>query len=198
MNIDLLIQSAKNNVSEIVLNSKAEPRSVLARYTAATAVNFTDWLGKTTPWVRHEDSYRALVDNLRCEAEHDHVGMLLEFAKLSKSSPEKEDYELVSDDVSKIRALFKDSTLSGIRGLALSAFLENTSEIFIPDLAQKAKSLGCSNFTYTDVHGEADKEHSEAFVNALKSEVTMGYENPENLITEVFETSLNLLRRVYS
>ena len=198
MDIENIIDSAKNKVKTIVENSQTSPELVISRYTAAVAVNFTDWIGKTIPWIRHENAYYALVDNMRCESVEDHVEMLLNFAKLSDSMPNKSDYEFVEKEVQEIRKLFRDPASAGLSGVALCAVLENTSEIFIPDLAKKAKERGCENFTYTDVHGEADVEHSQAFTEATGKELTMGYHNHEIVIEKAMETGINLIRKIYS
>jgi hypothetical protein len=172
-----LITDTKEMIQYKVSNSKAGDRDVLARYTAATAVNFTDWVGKTIPWVRHELSRQVLIDNLRCETADDHVGMLLNFATLSGAMPERADYAHVEDDLKNVRSIFNPIQQAGLSGLALCAMLESTSEIFIPDLAERAKRLGCKDFTYTDVHGVADVAHSDGAIRALECEVTMGYSN---------------------
>lgn len=79
------ISNAKAEVREMILRSDVDSRTIIARYTAAVAVNFTDWIGKTIPWARHETARHALVDNLRCESVHDHVKMPLNLR--SHSSP---------------------------------------------------------------------------------------------------------------
>jgi len=125
-----LILDAKAQVQKIVEESNADSRTVIARYTAAMAVNFTDWIGKTIPWVRHETACHTLLDNLRCEATHDHVGMLLLFAKLSNALPSQEDYTHTAGEVAAIRHLFVNPIEAGLSGVTLCAVLENTSEIF--------------------------------------------------------------------
>lgn len=198
MTVNELISKAKTQVEEIVSNSKVDSRTVIARYTAAIAVNFTDWIGKTIPWARHETARHALVDNLRCESVQDHVGMLLRFAALSKALPSREEFAHTDEEVSAIRKLFAEPATSGLSGVALCAVLENTSEIFIPDLARRAKECGCTDFTYTDVHGEADVEHSNAFTKATEAEQTMGYRDPEFFITGAMEAAVNLIARIYA
>ncbi len=193
-----LISNAKEQVREVVENSKTDSRTIIARYTAAVAVNFTDWIGKTIPWARHETTYHALVDNLRCEVVQDHVKMLLNFATLSKAMPEREDYAYIYDEVANIRKLFAEPATAGISGVALCTVLENTSDIFIPDLAKRAKELGCTDFTYTNVHGEADVEHSEAFLKAMEEEETMGYLNAEYFIKDASEQAVALIARIYA
>lgn len=199
-NVDIkkIIIKAKKKVGNVVNLSKVDSSTVIARYTAAVAVNFTDWIGKSIPWVRHEDAYHALVNNLRCEAAEDHVGMLFKFASLSKSVPERDHYEYTKKEVGEIRKLLRDPATSGLTGVALCAVLENTSEIFIPDLAKKAKACGCNDFTYTDVHGEADIEHSQAFVKATESEIQMGYGNKNVLIQKAVDAAIDLIARIYN
>jgi hypothetical protein len=191
------IEEAKKKVSKIVNESTVDSKIVIARYTAAVAVNFTDWIGKTLPWVRHEVAYCALVDNMRCESVNDHVGMLLNFATLSNAMPGIDHYEYVSNEVAAIRAIFSDVATSGLAGVALCAVLENTSEVFIPDLAKRAKNLGCTDFTYTDVHGEADIEHSEAFTKATVAELEMGYVNGEKIIQRSVDLGTALIEKIY-
>ena len=192
------ISNAKNEVGRIIAHSKVDSRTIIARYTAAVAVNFTDWIGKTIPWARHETARHALVDNLRCEAVHDHVRMLLNFAALSKAMPDREDYAHTYDEVTDIRKLFAEPTTAGLSGVALCAVLENTSEIFIPDLARRAKECGCTDFEYTNVHGEADVEHSDAFLRATEAEQTMGYRNPEYFVRDATELAVALIARIYA
>ena len=196
--VQMYIDRAKEEVRQIVEASTVDSTTLIARYTAAVAVNFTDWIGKTLPWARHELATCALVDNLRCEAEQDHVGMLLRFAELSGATPDAEHYAHTAAQVAAIRQLFADSTNAGISGVALCAVLENTSEIFIPDLAKRATELGCTDLTYTNVHGEADVEHSDAFAKATAAELTMGYPRGEIFAGRAAAVAVELIRRIYA
>ena len=198
MKINEHILDAKIKVQKIVTESKKDPHVVIARYTAAVAVNFTDWIGKTIPWTRHEAAYNALVDNLRCESSQDHVGMLLRFAALSKALPNREDYAHTDMEVAAIRKLLAEPATAGLSGIALCAVLENTSEIFIPDLARRAEKCGCTDFTYIDVHGAADVEHSYAFLKATEAEQTMRYQDSDFLVTAATETALALIAKIYA
>lgn len=166
--------------------SKGEKSALVARYTAAFAVNFTDWIGKTLPWVRHEKAHYALVDNLRCESVEDHVGMLLNFAKCAGAEiPAYEPARDVSDAVWGMRELFKDPSWSGIAGLTVLALLENLSQDFIPFLEQYAKDLGATDLTYTQTHGVADAKHADAFIDALQAELEMHRHLDPTAVTEV-------------
>ncbi len=188
------IDQAKQDVRRIVESSQGNARGVISLYTAAFAVNFTDWLGKTYPWVRHERSRFALADNIRCESVEDHVGMLLNFARSCRVTP---GFGALDPQLRDIRMLFVNPVDAGLKGLALCTILECTSTVFIPDLERRAQELGCTDFTYTRVHGEADAEHSRAFVEALSSEITMGYENPNHSIDKALAATIELLRSIY-
>ncbi len=198
MDAKRLVEVSKFAVRDMVSQSEVSSWQVIARYTATFAVNFTDWLGRAYPWVRHELSQHALKDNLRCEAEQDHVEMLLAFAHSCGAEPTPFEHSLMRGPLRDVRALFKKSENAGLGGLALCAVLEGTSAIFIPDLAKRGAELGCKSFAYTDVHGEADIEHADAFTKALEAECGMGYSNPELTCHRGAEAALRLIRVIYS
>ena len=196
--VETVVQVSKEAVERAVRNSKTLSSEIIARYTAAIAVNFTDWLGKSLPWVRHELAYHTLVDNLRCESVEDHVGMLLRFARLCNVIPTPDDYRYTEDEVRRIRELFQSPVTAGLSGLVLCMVLENTSEIFIPDLERRGMECGCDDFTYTDAHGVADVAHSRAFLKAVEAEQGMGYRDSNYLINFAADTATDLIVRIYS
>lgn len=197
MNIEEILLESEADVKFAIARCTAKADTVIARYTAAFAVNFTDWIGKTIPWVRHEKARYALIDNLRCESVEDHIEMLYEFSSECGAFPELEHFRHTWSEVNGIRKLFCDPNEAGLLGLTVLTILENTSTIFIPDLAERAKRLGCKVFTYTDKHGEADAEHSTAFREALKAEVKMGYPEWENLVLKAKGRAVNLIGQIY-
>lgn len=196
--VEIIIQESKEAVRQIVETSRTDSMTIIQRYVAAVAGNFTDWIGKTIPSARHELARYALTDNLRCESEQDHVGMLFEFALRSHALPEGTHYSYVLNSVEKIRGLFKDWNTAGLSGVALCAALENTSEVFIPDLERRAIELGCNDLTYTKVHGVADIEHSRAFSNATIAEFDAGYNDPEIIVRLAVDSAQNLIHCIYS
>lgn len=197
--VDRLIAEAREEVRSFVkpADQYREPKLVIARYTAAIAVNFTDWLGKTYPWARHEIAQYALKDNLRCEQSQDHVGMLLNFTKGAGVRVMAEDFEWVAEPVEAIRKLLGRVCDAGFTGLAILAILENTSQVFIPVLEEMGKTLGVTDLTYTRVHGEADVEHSDAFIKALRAEWTMGHRDTQALACDALDAVLGLLHRIF-
>lgn len=197
--VDRLIREAVEKVRGFVKRADEydNPKLFIARYVAAVALNFTDWIGKTYPWARHEIAQCALKDNLRCEQSQDHVGLLLDFAKQAGAQATVEDFDYVSEQVAAIRKLLGKVEDAGFTGLVILAVLENASEVFIPVLEEMGRMLGVTDLTYTQVHGEADVEHSDAFVVALKAEWTMGYKDHESLAYNATHAAVEFLRRIF-
>lgn len=192
----LLLDKAEHKVQRSVKRCQEGSFEVIACYTAAIAGNFQLWLAFTTA----RDPYARWVieDNLTLEKQEDHVGMLRNFAKFSEATPGRECYDHVERDVAAINKLFTNPRNCGLSGIALVAMLENTSKIFIPDLALRAKQRGCTNFTYTDKHGEADVAHSSAFLKALELEMTMGYEVPGKIVQKAIDAGVALIAKIYT
>ena len=197
--VDQNIEAARQAVRGFVKTAEEypNPRFIIARYTAAIAVNFTDWMGKTYPWARHELAQHALKDNLRCEQMQDHVGMLLNFAAQANASPSEEHYMHVAVEVGEIRLLMSKVEDAGIVGLTILAILETMSEVFIPVLEKLGEQCGVSDFEYTRIHGVADVAHSKAFVAALKAEWSMGYTYHEGVVNNAVWVTVALLRRIF-
>lgn len=145
--------------------------AILAIYNAGVAVNFTDWIGKTMRRAQSKIGLKALGENLDCEMEDEHVEMLNHFSAQCGAMPGQNDYRYIAENARLIRALFRDRATAGLAGMTVLALLENTSEIFIPVLAAMGKRLDVKDFTYTDVHGAADVEHSQALAKALDEEL---------------------------
>lgn len=98
--------------------------------------------------------------------------------------------------VTVIRNLLSDTLNAGLTGLVILSVLEKTSEIFIPVLEDMGKSLGVTDLTYTQVHGEADAKHSEAFICALKAELAIGY-HYDTLTRSAADAAVGLLQRIF-
>ncbi|MBP6943010.1 MAG: iron-containing redox enzyme family protein [Candidatus Buchananbacteria bacterium] len=173
------------------------PIDAIARYTLAFAGPFTDLLGKTGPWVRHERARYAISDNLRCEQSEDHVGMLFEFADACGVTFTHEHHRAIAQEMQALRNLMRNVNTAGLSGLTVLTLLENISEVFIPELERAAVALSVANLTYTQVHGVADQEHSNAFTIALEAELGCGYDQPEKLVQQAAEVTMNLLHAVF-
>ena len=179
----------------ITTSSEGARQALIANYTAAIAINFTDWMGKTLPWVRHELSRFVIIDNLRCETVEDHATMLEKFAEHCNATPTAMSYSHVNYGVRTVRGLFYTPYWAGLSGIALLALLENTSMDFIPVLKQVAGELRCpfEHQKYIRIHGEADITHSEQFLKALEAEASMGYGDQCAPILGMVQSTANCL-----
>jgi len=208
MDIPKLISNAKDEVRihlgpniQFDLNGgyKQSIEQYIRQYVAAILVNFTDWIGKTLPWVRSPEARFALQDNLRCEQQDDHIGLLEAFATLCNARPTDKDYLHVIGAVNRVRDLLRDTNLAGLTGTTVLTILENTSEVFIPNLKQAGRILGCTDFRYTDVHGVADAEHSGALIKALTHEFSAGYGSDADLwVEQAVDESVTLIKRIFT
>lgn len=155
---------------------------VLLTYDRLIRYNFVPWM--TYTWIRCQSDVaeKACRDNLNCEVNKKHPWMLADFvaparrytsikekafhrANLGRNLVAGLDFAIVIDD-------------EAINGLLVMACLENASIAFIPWLAEAGRRIGATDFTYTDVHGEADIDHANEFVNAVDAErSTLGMEH---------------------
>lgn len=177
--------------------SPSRAKEVIGRYTAAFAVNFTDWLGRANLFTRHEHARFALQANLRCEVADDHVGMLLRFAKSCNSIPEREHYAVVQPSVEKIRQLFTKEYSAGLAGVVVVAALEEQAVLFIPHLAILARECGCTDYEYTNVHGASDTEHALNLAAAVQAEKEYYGDGAEKIGLEARERVFELLEKIF-
>ena len=185
----------KNFLPQVSDISKEQAKTIIKRYTAAIEGNFLAWMGGASISARSVVSRFAADENLWVELKDDHPSMLRNFAKCCKAEPDSQDFQYVHDKVLKIRNMVGE--LSGLKNITLMATLENTSASFIPWLAELAQKLGCKDLTYTDVHGEADIEHADQFLEALTDEQSLGYDNSEKDIDSTINLTLELLKKCF-
>ena len=176
--------------------SKEQAIKIIQRYVAAIEGNFLSWMGGASISASSVISKFAVDENLWVEIKDNHPGMLRKFAKDCNAEPNSEDFRYVEKEVNSVRKLVAE--LSGVKAIALMASLENTSSAFVPFLASLGKKLGCKDFTYTGVHGEADIEHANQFLEALSAEKNLGYINSDKDIDESIKTALVLIKKIFS
>lgn len=176
----------------------AQSRRLIGRYTAAVAAEFQVLLGGTYAFARHEIAQLALKENIRCEMCNDHIGMLYNFACQAKALPTIADREWVRPNVEELRRIFCDPNTMGLVGVTVLGILENTSELFIPVLTKAGKIAGVKDFTYTNVHGEADIAHSNAFVKAMNAEWDAGYKYPGDVMGKAATIATNYIIRIFA
>ena len=176
--------------------NKEQITKIIQRYAASIEGNFLSWMGGASISCRSVLSKFAVDENLWVEIKDNHPGMLRKFAKDCKAEPNSEDYRYTEKETNEVREIVAE--LSGIKTITLMATLENTSSAFIPFLAQLGKKLGCKDFTYTDVHGEADIEHADQFLEALTDEQNLGYQNAEKEVDDTIKITLVLLKKIFT
>lgn len=188
-------EEVKNLLPKASELTNEQARKIIQRYTAAIEGNFLSWMSGATISVSSIISKFAVDENLWVEIKDNHPGILRLFAQQVNAEPNSEDYRYVQKELNAVREIVAE--LSGIKTIALMAVLENTSATFIPFLAELGKRLGAKDFTYTDVHGEADIEHANQFLEALTDEKSLGYINPDKSIDEAINLTIALLRKIF-
>jgi hypothetical protein len=196
--IHAFLENCVANVHSTVKGSKAHPREVVARYTAAIAPNFTAWMAYSAVFARHERARFALTDNLRVELADDHQGMLIEFKNSCGVAVTERHNRMVATPVSDIFSLFVDTKFAGLSGTAVCAILEATSAVFIRDLEERARKLGSKNFRYTGVHGAADAAHAELLKQGLFAEANEGYSVPMKHLEYSARMTLSLVNAIWN
>jgi hypothetical protein len=169
-----------------------EAREIIARYTAAFEGNFVAWMAATTISTQTVQGRYAAEENIEVEMRDNHPGMLRKFAQFSNAEPSQKHYESIQKELNEIRKLVAE--LNGVKNIALMTYLENTSAAFIPYLAQLGKQLGCTDFTYTNVHGIADISHADQFLWALEHEMK---KEPKGNIDQVIQKGYALLKAIF-
>ncbi len=194
------MKKATNEVASFLLNTKKlnkeQEKKIIQRYTAAIEGNFLSWMGAGSISSRSVISKFAVDENLWVEIKDNHPGMLRKFSKDCGAEPNSEDFRYVEKEVNIVRNQVAE--LSGVKVITLMATLENTSNVFIPFLAELGSKLGCMDFTYTDVHGEADVEHANQFLEALTDEQKLGYEDAGKDIDNTIKITVNMLKRIFT
>ena len=180
--------------------SEDEQRDMLARYYAGIYGQFQMWLAVTGYFVRHESSQWAVKSNIRCEMVQSHQQLLRNFIVDCRALPSQRHYTDILCGVNQINALFTNPVTAGLAGLMVIAILETTSKEFVPILSEVAEKLGAEEFTYCEIHGEADGPHSEDFIDATVSELQDGgysMEDQERGVSEAIKAVDTLLTEIF-
>jgi hypothetical protein len=175
--------------------SVEQARTIIKYYTAAIEGNFLSWMGGASISALSLVSRFAADENLWVELKDDHPSMLCNFAKCCKGEPNSKDFQYIHNEVLEIRNMVGE--MSGLKNITLMATLENTSVVFIPLLSELAQKLGYKDLSYTNVHGAADIEHADQFLEALTDEQIQGYYNYEKDIDSTINLTLKLLNKCF-
>ncbi len=151
----------------------------------------------TLTWLRatSSEAQRACRENLQDELKDDHPGMLDRFvAPLRSTEP---NYARRMEAKQRADALLTYTQRSALYGVSVLALLEHTSAAFIPWLGDAGRKLKLADFTYIQVHGEADIAHAEDLTQALVHEA-LARNVSQDLLVQPTKDVLNLLRAIFS
>lgn len=174
--------------------SNEDAHKILARYATAFEGNFIAWMGAAVLLARSVQAKYAASENLWVELRDNHAGMLHGFIVSTGVEASCSSMREIEDSIVAIRRMLAD--MSGVKSLALMAYLENTSAEFIPFLGNIAQQLGNTDDTYVRIHGEADVAHADQFAWALSYEISDDDQAFEKL-DEAFGVGEDLLRAIF-
>lgn len=149
--------------------------------------------------VKSEAWKEALIDNIECEWKDSHQMMLNNFLLQCDSLPNLECQKIIRTALVPSWKLLQKSSQenSAFVHIVFLTLAENTSLAFIPRLAKSAEKVLCRDFTYTDVHWEADIKHAQLFEKALYDEKAYYNKSAEELEV-IVEVYFELMRTVFS
>ncbi|MFT4311458.1 MAG: iron-containing redox enzyme family protein [Candidatus Woesearchaeota archaeon] len=164
------LDKSKQRVSELVKThenvSDKQAKKILGNYGVAIGNNFVPWMVHAYANANSKVSKAYLLENLDEEIHGNHPRMLRDFLADAGVVIGMDNYFDVSKPVADMNKLVYGCSFSSN---IVATTLENVSPVFIPYIANLAKQLGSKNFTYTDVHGEADIVHAEqAFKGSIQ------------------------------
>lgn len=151
----------------------------LLAYDMVFRPNFILWLMLMKGKERTAKGIEVVGDNLKCEIEENHPQLLLNtlvptlslFTDIGSTEQVYKDVDILMMPimVNEVRSLTLSSASTD--GFFIMAMLENASLTFIPWLKQIVEHrLPVGDVTYFNIHGEADKEHAVAFLDAANDE----------------------------
>jgi len=162
-------------------------RDIIGTYRVAIEPNFIPWMQIAYETARSGVAKRVILENIGDEISQDHPSMLRNFATSSGVELRTEHYTKASKPVLDMWKLIDPK--DGLTNVAIAATLENTSLVFIPYLAMLGKRARCQDFTYTDVHGEADIEHAQELHKGLVEEMQLANLSQGSVLNTVDKTT---------
>ena len=193
-----VIERANARVAEAVSSCETASATVIARYTAAMAVNYTDWMGKTYPWLRAQEAKNVLIESMKDKQAGDHIGMMEFFAQQASALPSDSDHAHVKFQVVEIRQMLANTAAAGLNGLMLLTLLEHASEIIGPNLELRAKSCGAYDFSYIQRHATASAKNRRRFLEATEEESKRGYTNINATLVGATEAGIALIHKIWA
>jgi hypothetical protein len=198
-----IINGARNDIQKVLSDTRslndADAAVIALTYGEVIGKNFLPWMKGTGRSAISNVAREATFDNIRCEEEDDHPGMLRTFVApvTQRATPEvKAKARAVVDELAPVVAQLTRLCEVAPCGIHLMALLENTAVDFIawmyPNLADRFDL----NRTYLNVHGVADQAHADAFVTAFEAE--RGHVEWRREIDETTDLAVRLLTKIFT
>ncbi len=192
--VDEQLELAKQRIGKSLVTlddlSESQIRDLIGTYRVAIEPNFISWMQRAYETANSKVAKKIILENIRDEVSQDHPKMLRDFSTDSGVPLDTRYYAKVSKPVLEMWKLFGND--NGLINVAVVATLENTSLEFVPYLANLGKRAGCNDFTYTDVHGEADIAHAQELYRGLVEEMSYANAPWRTVVMAVDKTTLFL------
>ena len=197
--VDEQLELAKQRIGRTLVPledlSRDQISDLIGTYRVAIEPNFIPWMQRAYETAKSEVAKNVILKNIQDEVSQDHPKMLRDFSTGSGVPLDTRHYARVSKPVLEMWGLFGND--NGLTNVAIAATLENTSLEFIPYLANLGKIAGCTDFTYMDVHGEADIAHAQELYRGLVEE--MGNANaPWRTVATAVDKTTKFLEDIFT
>lgn len=179
--------------------SDFEIRNCISRYWAfVELLSFWSVMWYAYFRTKSEAWKEALMDNIDCEWKQNHQMMLDWFLLACDAVYDKEASLLMREVLRPARIIMQKyaNQNSAFAHIVFLTLAENTSLEFIPRLAAWAKRLWCRDFTYTDVHWEADIKHAQLFEKAFYEEQSL-LEISEKETQVIIDIYFEIMKKVF-
>jgi hypothetical protein len=191
---ELARQRIRKKLVPIDSLSDGEVKDLIGIYRIAIEPNFIPWMQRAYETAKSDIAKRVILKNIQDEISQDHPKLLRDFSASSGVLLHTRHYATVSKPVLEMWTLFGNN--DSLTNVTIATTLENTSLEFIPYLRNLGKKAGCTDFTYTDVHGEADLKHARELNRGLIEE--MGYAaDPLKTVAVAVDKTTSFLESIF-
>lgn len=160
-------------VQPLIGRSVASQLAVHLAYQDSIEPRFVNWLSQTWQRCPYQSYARhVLGENDACERAQDHPWLLHRCSKSLRAQASSETlqeaeqrHQTARPHLETISQICDHGSL--VDAVFIIAALEQTSNLFIPELRASAVSLGTTDTEYWDIHGAADQQHANEAGQAL-------------------------------
>ncbi|MFA6043077.1 MAG: hypothetical protein WCV85_01790 [Patescibacteria group bacterium] len=167
---------------------------IVLTYADTIRPTFIPLLSLTWLRVQSPEAIHACRSNLECEVGEDHPAMLDRF--VTPLWEERIDHSRRMQAKQRAGVLLSYAEKSALYGVSVLALLEHTSAAFMPWLADAGRKLQLTDFTYTQMHGEADIAHAKDLTQAVVSEALL-LNVTQDILVKPTQDVLHLCRAMF-